>query len=75
VDKDNYNIKVKFWGTRGSIPTPGKHFVKYGSNTPCVEIRCGGTIIILDAGSGMRELGGSLLNQLETKMIKSHYIY
>jgi phosphoribosyl 1,2-cyclic phosphodiesterase len=63
MDKDNYNIKVKFWGTRGSIPTPGKHFIKYGGNTPCVEIRCGETIIILDAGSGMRELGGSLLHE------------
>ena len=63
VNKDKYNIKIKFWGTRGSIPTPGKYFLKYGGNTPCVEIRCGDTIIILDAGTGLRELGGSLLHE------------
>lgn len=61
MSKDNYNIRIKFWGTRGSIPTPGKYFIKYGGNTPCVEIRCGDTILILDAGSGIRELGASLL--------------
>jgi|GEM_PF-3320182 len=44
ISKDNYNIRIKFWGTRGSIPTPGKYFVKYGGNTPCVEVRCGDTI-------------------------------
>lgn len=63
INKDNYNIKIKFWGVRGSIPTPGKYFLKYGGNTPCVEIRCGDTIIILDAGTGLRELGASLLHE------------
>ena len=63
INKDNYNIKIKFWGTRGSIPTPGRYFLKYGGNTPCVEIRCGDTILILDAGTGLRELGGSLLHE------------
>jgi len=63
ITKDNYNIKIKFWGTRGSIPTPGKFFLKYGGNTPCIEIRCGETILILDAGSGLRELGASLLHE------------
>lgn len=56
-------IQVKFWGTRGSIPTPGKYALKYGGNTPCIEIRCGETILILDAGTGMRELGASLLQE------------
>ena len=59
--KDNYNFRIKFWGTRGSIPTPGRYFIKYGGNTACVEIRCGDKIIICDAGSGLRELGASLL--------------
>lgn len=63
ISKDNYNIRIKFWGTRGSIPTPGRYFVKYGGNTPCVEVRCGDTIIILDAGTGLRELGASLLHE------------
>lgn len=63
IDKDNYNIKIRFWGTRGSIPTPGRYFLKYGGNTPCVEIRCGDTILIFDAGTGIRELGASLLHE------------
>lgn len=48
---------VKFWGTRGSIPTPGSGTAKYGGNTSCVEIRCGETLLICDAGTGIRELG------------------
>ena len=55
------NIYVKFWGTRGSIPTPGDRTRKYGGNTSCVEIRCGNDLFICDAGSGIRELGADLL--------------
>ncbi len=62
-ETDRHSIKLKFWGTRGSIPTPGKYYIKYGGNTPCVEIRCGDTILILDAGSGLRELGASLIHE------------
>ena len=43
-------MRVMFWGTRGSIPTPGPTTVKYGGNTPCVEVRAAGTRIVLDAG-------------------------
>jgi phosphoribosyl 1,2-cyclic phosphodiesterase len=46
---------------RGSIPTPGPATVRYGGNTPCVEVRSGDDIIILDAGSGLRALGRALL--------------
>jgi phosphoribosyl 1,2-cyclic phosphodiesterase len=51
---------VKFWGTRGSIPTPASWTRVYGGNTPCVEVRFDGTIFICDAGSGIRELGKDL---------------
>lgn len=51
---------VKFWGVRGSIPTPGQTTVFFGGNTSCVEIRADGEIIILDAGSGIRPLGEAL---------------
>ncbi|MEZ0256958.1 MAG: response regulator [Chthoniobacter sp.] len=51
---------VKFWGVRGSIPTPGQTTVFFGGNTSCVEIRADGEIIVLDAGSGIRPLGESL---------------
>ena len=48
---------VRFWGVRGSIPTPGPKTRRYGGNTSCVEIRNEDTLIICDAGTGMRELG------------------
>jgi phosphoribosyl 1,2-cyclic phosphodiesterase len=55
-------LELRFWGTRGSIPTPGAHTVRYGGNTPCVEVRTEtGWLVILDAGTGIRELGRALL--------------
>jgi CheY-like chemotaxis protein/phosphoribosyl 1,2-cyclic phosphodiesterase len=57
-------MRVKFWGTRGSIPTPGPSTLKYGGNTPCIEVRTDdGTLIILDCGSGARELGETLMKE------------
>ena len=54
-------FRLRFWGTRGSIPTPGPHTVRYGGNTPCVEVRTETDwLVILDAGTGIRELGRSL---------------
>ncbi len=50
------SMSVCFWGTRGSIPTPGPKTAKYGGNTTCLEIRHADTRIIIDAGSGIREL-------------------
>lgn len=56
-------MEVTFWGTRGSIPVPGKEFTKYGGNTPCLELRTeAGETIIIDAGSGIRELGNKILD-------------
>ncbi|HEY1663789.1 MAG TPA: MBL fold metallo-hydrolase [Verrucomicrobiae bacterium] len=52
---------VKFWGTRGSIPTPASWTRVYGGNTSCVEVRFDETIFICDAGSGIRELGKDLI--------------
>lgn len=55
-------MKLKFWGTRGSIPTPGKDTVRYGGNTPCVEVRLNNNeLIIFDAGTGIRSLGDQLV--------------
>ncbi len=53
-------MKVVFWGTRGSIPTPGPGTLKYGGNTPCVEVQAAGTRIVIDAGTGIRNLGRSI---------------
>ncbi len=54
---------VKFWGTRGSIPTPGNRTHIYGGNTACVELRIEGVLFVCDAGSGLRELGLDLMQR------------
>jgi phosphoribosyl 1,2-cyclic phosphodiesterase len=59
-------MKVTFWGTRGSIPTPGNETVKYGGNTTCLEVRLSdGSLIIFDAGTGIRRLGSKLIRNDE----------
>ncbi len=56
------SLTLRFWGTRGSIPSPGLATARYGGNTPCVELRTAdGWLVILDAGTGIRELGRSLM--------------
>jgi len=57
--------RVKFWGVRGSIPTPGPGTAYYGGNTSCVEVRSGDEIIILDAGTGLRALGAALMAEFK----------
>jgi phosphoribosyl 1,2-cyclic phosphodiesterase len=55
-------MKLRFWGTRGSVPTPGRNTIRYGGNTPCVEVRLSGNqLIVLDAGTGIRNLGDALI--------------
>jgi phosphoribosyl 1,2-cyclic phosphodiesterase len=57
-------MRVRFWGTRGSVPTPGQSTVRYGGNTACVELRTNaGVFIIFDSGTGIRELGLHLARQ------------
>lgn len=59
-------MKIKFWGVRGSIPCPGSHTMKYGGNGACMELRVEGRkeIIVIDAGSGVRELGNYLVEKV-----------
>jgi phosphoribosyl 1,2-cyclic phosphodiesterase len=52
--------RVRFWGVRGSVATPGPETVRYGGNTPCVTIEHGRDLLILDAGTGLRKLGLTL---------------
>ncbi len=54
---------VRFWGVRGSYPTPGRHTVRHGGNTACIEIQAGAHTLILDAGSGIIRLGEDLLRR------------
>src|SRR6266516_4209500 len=68
---------VTFWGTRGSIPTPGAHTARYGGNTPCVAVEgTGGQLVILDAGTGIRALGVQLVERrngaVKAEILLSH---
>jgi CheY-like chemotaxis protein len=54
-------MRIRFWGTRGSIPKPGPATVRYGGNTSCVEVRADGTLIVLDCGTGAHALGQQLV--------------
>jgi phosphoribosyl 1,2-cyclic phosphodiesterase len=71
-------LSVRFWGVRGSIPSPGKHTLEYGGNTACLEIRAGKRLVIVDFGSGARELGHHLVksgvvnSSFETDIFLSH---
>lgn len=60
----NDRFKVKFWGVRGSIPCPGPETVRYGGNTPCIEMEVAGKCLIFDGGTGLRVLGQALLKQM-----------
>ena len=58
------SMRVRFFGVRGSTPTPGPSTVRYGGNTVCVEVRLAdGSLVILDAGTGIRELGAELMRE------------
>ena len=72
-------LRIKFWGVRGSHPTPGAGTVKYGGNTACVEINAGDKTLILDAGTGVIPLGRDLARRtaiqkrpLEVTLLFSH---
>jgi len=67
MSKQTEDLKIKFWGTRGSVPVPGSGTVKFGGNTSCVEVRCGKELIILDAGTGIKNLGLELLKEMPVK--------
>ena len=57
---------VSFWGTRGSIATPGRSTEKYGGNTACVSVKLGRYIYILDTGTGLRALGDEIIEEVQS---------
>ena len=68
-------MKIKFWGVRGSIASPGPETADVGGNTSCVEVRCGATRFILDAGTGIRKLGEALMAEggpVDATLLLSH---
>jgi phosphoribosyl 1,2-cyclic phosphodiesterase len=71
----NNRLSVRFWGVRGSIACPGPDTVRYGGNTPCIEIRCGDYLVIFDGGTGIRPLGDALTKlgkQIDADIFFSH---
>ena len=67
---------MKFWGVRGSIPAPGPQTAKYGGNTPCIEVRCGDSMLVLDLGTGVRKLGETYgAAGVTAHVLISHYHY
>jgi CheY-like chemotaxis protein len=67
-------MRIRFWGTRGSLAKPGPSTVRYGGNTSCVEVRAAdGTLIVLDCGTGAHDLGRSLVASGE-RPIRGHLL-
>jgi len=68
-------FNIRFWGVRGSIAAPGPETAGVGGNTSCVEVECGSTRIILDAGTGLRALGDELMKRgpVEATLLLSHH--
>ncbi|MFW5679735.1 MAG: MBL fold metallo-hydrolase [Pseudomonadota bacterium] len=67
-------FEVRFWGVRGTVAVPGPSTVRYGGNTSCVEVVCGGTRLIFDMGTGLRALGNRLAAQqaCEAHLLLTH---
>ncbi|MBL9037565.1 MAG: MBL fold metallo-hydrolase [Archangium sp.] len=66
---------MRFWGVRGSIPTPGPTTARYGGNTPCIEVRIGDELVLFDLGTGIRGFGESAKPPIRGTIFISHYHY
>lgn len=66
------NLAVRFWGVRGSIACPGRATATYGGNTSCIEILGGSDVVVMDAGTGIRELGQRLVR--EARPLRVHLL-
>lgn len=60
VPTDTDALRIRFWGVRGSVCASGAPFREFGGHTPCVEIRCGDRLFVVDAGTGLTALGAAL---------------
>jgi phosphoribosyl 1,2-cyclic phosphodiesterase len=75
MDSNSDLFKIKFWGVRGSRPVPGKDTLIFGGNTSCVSVEIDGTLLILDAGTGICNLATELeksKNKIQTHMFITH---
>ena len=62
------DLTVRFWGVRGSYPVPGAGTLRYGGNTPCVEIRLGERLFMIDAGTGFIQAGEAMLGNVPARI-------
>ncbi len=74
TDLDPRRLAITFWGTRGSISTPGGSTEKYGGNTPCIAVSYGADQLILDAGTGIRMLGIRIASDIRTEGPRPQHI-
>lgn len=65
-------MRIKFWGVRGSTPSPQPENMRYGGNTSCVEVRVGDQLYVFDCGTGFRMLGQNLRRQANGRPISAH---
>jgi phosphoribosyl 1,2-cyclic phosphodiesterase/DNA-binding NarL/FixJ family response regulator len=72
--EDRLPVSVRFWGTRGSSPVSGAASLRYGGNTPCVEVRAGEMVLIIDCGTGLRELGLAMLKEFKGRPLNAHIL-
>ncbi len=68
-------MRLKFWGVRGSTPTPQAENLRYGGNTPCLEFRSdAGALLVVDCGTGLRMLGKALVKEFGDRPIHAHVL-
>jgi phosphoribosyl 1,2-cyclic phosphodiesterase len=65
-------MRIKFWGVRGSTPTPQSENLRYGGNTSCVEVRNGEVLFVFDCGTGFRALGQKLRREFGANPLTAH---
>jgi phosphoribosyl 1,2-cyclic phosphodiesterase len=66
-------VKIRIWGARGSIPAPGPRTARYGGNTSCVQVTLSdGSVLVLDAGSGIRDLGPTCADARRIHILLTH---
>lgn len=65
-------MQVKFWGVRGSTPTPQPENLRYGGNTSCVEMRINGHRYVFDCGTGFRNLGKQIMQESAGQAVYAH---